>query len=77
MPVMCQFYIFLFADKAKLCKAIPQFANSALLQHDLDNLQICSLENHLDLYISKYVSLSIYCKYNTLFTVPLLNMYHY
>ena len=48
MPLTCRFSkIFLFADDAKLCKGIPHVTDSTLLQHDLHNLQVWSLENHL------------------------------
>ena len=62
MPLTCQFSrIFLFVDDAKLCKAFPQFTNSALLQHDL----VWNLQNHLNFNISKCVSLSINRKHDT------------
>ena len=48
MPQTSQFSnIFLFADDAKLCKRIPQFNDSKLLQQDLDNLHDWSLQNIL------------------------------
>ena len=64
-----------------MCKAILQITDSALLQHDLDNLQICSLENHLDFNISKCVSFSMYRKYDSIYStdsqhVPQLDFHH-
>ena len=70
MPLTCHFSkIFLFADDAKLCKGIPYVTDSTLLQHDLHNLQVWSLENHLQFNISKCVSLSINRKFNTTYTI--------
>ena len=64
MRMTCQFSkTFLFADNAKLCKSIPNVTDSTLLQHDLHNLQVWSLEHHLQF------TLSINWKFNTTYTI--------
>ena len=53
MRTTSQFSItFLFADNANLCKSIPYVTDSTLLQHDLYNLQVWSLEHHLQFTLS-------------------------
>ena len=67
--------IFLFPNDAKLCKGIHYVTDSTLLKHDLHTLHVWSLENHHQFHISKCVSLSSNCKFNTTYTID-FNFYH-
>ena len=74
MPLTCQFSR--FADDVKLCKTIPQFTDSALPQHYLDDLHVWSLETHLNFSTYKCVFPLALIVSMTLFTLLILNIYH-